>query len=468
MLKKYLLILSLFVTCLVFAQQKEVDRLLDVLGKKQADSNRVKTLNDLAYVYNLYNPAQGLITSQQAVDLAKKIRFYDGEARALSIMANSFNITGNYNRAMEIYLKQLEIAEQRNHPGKLASLLMNIGILHTQQQDYVKALPYYLRSDSIIRANKLVNLEYFSFQNLGDIYDRLNKIDSAFYYYNKSLAHSMKDTSSAAPYYMGASLIGLGNCYVKLKKKDMGMANYYQALHYLRLANEVDLYCETANNMAKLYDEKGQKDSALNYAHIMLGMAKRDHFQSRILDATTFLSGFYKKQQNGDSAFYYLEQANMLKDSINGLEKIKDFQQKTFGEEVRQAELAEKKRKEEEERSQQLQLLIIGLFIPVFFLLTVFLSQKKIHRKAIQVLGIISLLLLFEYLTLFLHPFVLEITHHTPVFELLIFVCIAAVLIPAHHRIEHWLIEKLTRKHQHPEPGKIHIRQSKIEIKKPS
>jgi hypothetical protein len=64
-----------------------------------------------------------------------------------------------------------------------------------------------------------------------------------------------------------------------------------------------------------------------------------------------------------------------------------------------------------------------------------------------------------------LHPIVLELTHHTPILELLVFVSIAAFLIPAHHRIEHWLIEKLTIKHKEGEAGQIKIHAKKIKIK---
>jgi predicted lipase len=56
--------------------------------------------------------------------------------------------------------------------------------------------------------------------------------------------------------------------------------------------------------------------------------------------------------------------------------------------------------------------------------------------------------LLFEYITLFIHPFVAEITHHSPFLEIIIFVCIGALVVPAHHRIEHWFIKKLTNIHQ--------------------
>ncbi len=464
---KRLLIFLWLVPAFLSAQKTVVDGLLQKLANERTDSNKVKLMNEIALEYNLNNPAKGLIIAQQAYELAKKIHFYDGESRSLNFMANAYNITGNYNKAMEIYLKQLEIAEKRNLPAKLAGALMNIGILHTQQQDYRKAMPYYLRSDSIIRANHVTknDIDYMSLLNLGDLYDRLNNIDSAFYFYDRSLVRA-KAINKA--YYIGASFIGLGNCYVKLKKNELGFENYHQALHYLQLANEEDLYCEAANDLAKLFDSENKKDSALHYAHLMLRIAQKDGFQSRMLDATTFLANFYKKEKKSDSAFTYLEKMTELKDSMSSREKIKDFQEKSFKEQIRQAEMAEQKRKDEAERSQQLQLLLIGIFIPVFFLLTLLLSKRKIHIRAIKVLGIVSLLLVFEYLTLLLHPFVIELTHHTPIYELMIFVSIAALLIPGHHRVEHWLIERLTHRHDHGTDAAIRIKKSKIKLKKPS
>jgi len=451
----------------VNAQKSKIDSLTASLANEKIDSNRVKTMNNLGSAYNQSNPAKGLIVSQQAYDLALKTHFFGGELKALDMMAYAYNITGNYNRALEIYLKQLEIAEQKKLPTRLASALMNIAIVHTQQLDYHKALRYYIRSDSVIRANQLKDWEYSSFVNLGDLYDRLNNVDSAFYYYNKSLICAM-GMKVSNPYFLGASFIGLGNCYVKMKKNGLGLENYYEALQYLKLANQEDLLCETAGNMAKLFESENKNDSALHYAHMMLAIAQKDGFQSRMLDATNFLANLYKKKGKSDSAFIYLERMTQLKDSINNLEKIKDFQQKSFNEEIRQAEIAEQKRKDQEERFQQLQLLLIGIFIPIFFLITLLLSRRKIHVKLIQILGIISLLLVFEYLTLLLHPFVLKITNRTPVFEMMIFVCIAAILIPGHHRIERWLIEKLTHKRKKDNDEEIHIKKSKIKIKRPS
>jgi len=67
-----------------------------------------------------------------------------------------------------------------------------------------------------------------------------------------------------------------------------------------------------------------------------------------------------------------------------------------------------------------------------------------------------------------MHPIVVEVTKHVPVFELILFVSLAAILIPAHHRIEQLLIEKLTQKHRNRGIGPLHMKKTKIKIQKPT
>ncbi|HNF44581.1 MAG TPA: hypothetical protein PLT49_12950, partial [Ferruginibacter sp.] len=215
--------------------------------------------------------------------------------------------------------------------------------------------------------------------------------------------------------------------------------------------------------LANLFKKTGgSMDSAIFYAHRSLDLAETDGFLNWQLDATRFLTDLYKDNKNIDSAFVYLSKGQQLNDSINSKEKIRKIQLLSSNENLRQLEIAERNRIAAKERKQQLQYLFIGIFIPGFFLLTLLLSRIRIHPRIIKVLGILSLLILFEYLLLLLHPTVAELTHHTPVLEMLIFVSIAAILIPAHHRIEGWLIKKLIHRNE-----SIRFRKVKFVSKKP-
>jgi hypothetical protein len=155
-----------------------------------------------------------------------------------------------------------------------------------------------------------------------------------------------------------------------------------------------------------------------------------------------------------------------LNDSINNKNRLRDIQFITINEQMRQVQIEEEKLAAKEERRQQLQLLFIAIFIPGFFLVTLLLSRIRIPIRLIKIMGILSLLIFFEFLTLLLHPTVKEFTHHTPIYEIMIFVAIAAILIPTHHRIEHWLIEKLLRNREQlaGDEKKIRIKQSKIKL----
>jgi len=56
------------------------------------------------------------------------------------------------------------------------------------------------------------------------------------------------------------------------------------------------------------------------------------------------------------------------------------------------------------------------------------------------------LLLLFEFINLLVHPLAGSITGHQPIFMLLILMCLAAVLVPVHHRVEKWVKQRGSQK----------------------
>ena len=54
----------------------------------------------------------------------------------------------------------------------------------------------------------------------------------------------------------------------------------------------------------------------------------------------------------------------------------------------------------------------------------------------------------FEFFNLLIHPVLEDVTHHSPVLMLLGLVILAALLIPLHHKLEHWAVNKLVEKNK--------------------
>ena len=460
LLRSLIIIFFCLPVCLI-AQKQKADSLLNLLNIESTDTGKVKLMWQVAGIINVYDPASALTYAQKALNLATAIKYTEGQSRSLGALANTFRKMGNYTKALELNLRKLKLEEEGKNPRNLAMALMNIGIVYRYQEEYSEALKYYYKSDSVIRLNNLEDVKYNINMNLGDVYDRINNTDSAFSYFNKSLiiSNSLKNDD-----YIGNSMTGLGHTYFKQGNTAFSLLYYRSAIEHLKIAGNDEVLCEAALGLAKLYQQQLHKnDSAVYYASYSQQIAEKAGFMTWQLDAANFLANHYKTVHNIDSAYVYLTRVQALNDSINSKAKIRELQLMSSNENFRQQEIEESKEIARKERKQQLQLLFIGMFIPGFFLVTLLLSRIRIHSRVIKILGILSLLILFEYLTLLLHPTVAEFTNHTPVYEMFIFVAIAAILIPAHHRIENWLIEKLIHR-----KGSIQVKKVNIKVKGPS
>jgi tetratricopeptide (TPR) repeat protein len=460
MLLRIIVIIFLCLPLGLSAQKQKADSLLNLLSIEKTDTGKVKLMWQVAGIMNVYDPDFALLYAQRGLVLATELKYAEGQSKSLGALAIICSIMGNYTKALEYNLRKLKLEEKGNNPLNLAYALINIGIVYRHQEEYREALKYYYRSDSVIRQNNLEQAKYYLYMNLGDVYDRLNNNDSAFSYFNKSLiiSSNLKDDD-----FIGNSMTGLGHTYFKQGNAPFSLMYYRSAIIHLQAANDDDVLCEAALGLAAVYQQLLHKnDSAIYYASLSLQISEKDGFLNKQLDAANFLSSHYKTVQNIDSSYVYLSKVQQLNDSINSKQKIRELQMMSSDENFRQLEIEENKKVALKERKQQLQLLFIGFFIPGFFLLTLLLSRIKIHSRVIKILGILSLLILFEYLTLLLHPTVAALTNHTPVFEMFIFVAIATILIPGHHRVENWLIEKLIHK-----KGSIRLKKVKFTVKAP-
>ena len=164
-------------------------------------------------------------------------------------------------------------------------------------------------------------------------------------------------------------------------------------------------------------------------------------------EAANLLYGLYKEGGNADSALKYHELYKTASDSANSTLQAQKIENLQAGEKERQRQLADKKEKEEENRRRNLQYSAIAFGLVTLLGVFLVLSHSVVvNQRMIRFLGVVSLLIVFEFLNLLLHPWLGEVTHHSPILMLLAMVCVAGLLVPLHHRIEHWTIHKLVEK----------------------
>jgi tetratricopeptide (TPR) repeat protein len=289
--------------------------------------------------------------------------------------------------------------------------------------------------DTLSVANNLINT--------GVSYRELNEFDSARRCFNQSFELSLrsKNEENTSAIYLNLGIISL-----KMKQNDLGISYCRLALPYFKAANNHLFLSSIYNVLGDLFDSTGRRDSAFYYSRLGYYYAREMGSPQLLLFSTKQLSLLFKESNRPDSAFIYYEMAMNTKDSLTGQEKQKQVQALTYNEQLRQMDIAKQKREEAAARNRHLELAAIAIFIPLFLFAVMLLGRKKVKSRTVEFLGVLALLFLFEFIVLFVHPYIGHWTHESPVWMLLILVAVAAILIPLHHRSETWIKKKLETK----------------------
>lgn len=202
-------------------------------------------------------------------------------------------------------------------------------------------------------------------------------------------------------------------------------------------------------DIASVFEKKGQLDSALHYAKLACFTAVRAQLPLPLDQSATMLARVYKKLDKKDSSLYYLEMAVAARDTLAVREQKAEVDNLLFNEKIRQQEIAETQEKTKQERKHNLQYAAIALGLVIFVILFLLLSHSVIaNQRLIRFLGILALLIVFEFTNLFIHPYLDRWTNHSILMMLGIMVCIAALLIPFHQKLEHWITHRLVEKNK--------------------
>lgn len=445
--KKLLLLLMIASqAAIIHAQANAIDSLGLLLQTEKQDTSRVLLLNQLSRLYLRSSADTAAVFARQGLVLAKKIGFAKGEAIALTRMGNVFHFRGNYPKALELHLEGFKKAEAAGDEKTIEVTLSNIAIDYNALGNYRSTVDYSFKALAIARHLDDKNGIITCLGNLGDSYEKLNILDSARLYTIQAydIAEQLNNTNRVA-----IILNNLGNIYSKMGQDAVAMANYNLCVPYYLEENNQDGLCEAYLGMAKLFLKNKKADSALYYAKLSLDFANRSGFIPRVMNASNFLTDYYSSVHDTDSTLVYLKATIAAKDSLFNQEKSRQIQSLIFDETMRQQKIEEEKEAVQEERHRNIQYAIIAIGVVTFLILFLVYSRTIVaNEKAIRFLGILALLLVFELINLFIHPYIGNLTHETPILQLLIAVAIASLLIPLHHKLQHMLTHQMVIKNK--------------------
>ena len=442
-MKKYIALIFCLFTINCFAQNKYIDSLKTSLLTEKKDTSRVLTLLDISYAFSNLSIDSSMLFAQQGLSLAKQSGFTKGEAECLTKIGYNYAFLGNYPKSLQLELNALQKAETINDSDWIAAVYGAMAYTYSMQNDLRTCADYDIKALNMLQHTKNKQLLTGTLMNIGDSYEKLNILDSARHFTNEAYDRSLQMGDSNL---IGNTLANLGNIALKMHQHAIAMDYYRADLPYLQSTNDKEALCETYLNMATLFKTGGNNDSCLYYAKRSLITGQLSGLPQRVMNACDFLTDYYKSIDNVDSAFAYQSKTIAAKDSLFSEEKIREIQNLSFNESARQQEIAEQKKKDADDARRNLQRAGIAVFIPVFFLFVLLLSRTKVKSRTVEFLGIVGLLLFFEFITDLIYPYISNWTNESPIWETLIFVILAACLEPISFKLEHWIKRKIAHK----------------------
>lgn len=452
-----------FIFCLAvvipaFAQQDEVAALWEKFKYAETDTAKARLLDDLCAYYSYTDIDSAFILNKEASALARKHRHKDLESLTRQTLSGLYVQIGASQAAFEIQLELLEEATANNNLSFQQWLCNSISMNYlVNLGDLENGKRYAYKSMTIPGWEKQKMYCASTFLNLGDVYTRLSEFDSARHYLNKAYDLAKNLFGDVDNEFTTMIENNFGNLYLKMNEPEMALIYYQKCLPFALKTNYIDVLCESGMGMAKIYQKQQMQDSVLFYVNRSLAVAKQAKYLAYMLQSSNFLAEYYRETNQLDSAVKYFSFSSAVRDSLLDSEKVN----KIKALELAQQSRAQKREQEEaealEERRVNIHYAILLIGVVSFLMLALLLSRSfVVHHNFVRFLGVLSLLLVFEFINLYLHPLLDKLTGHSPIIMLLIMTGIASLLIPLHHKLEHWITHILVEKNK-----KIRLAQAK-------
>jgi two-component system, NtrC family, sensor kinase len=370
-------ILTLFFCDTVFSQVSGTDQLRDSLRHEltiaKNDTSRVLVMAELANAYSGFNSDTIDFYGNGALELARRIHFFRGEASALNALGSGFQLQGDYPKSFEYLYRGLQIAEEKKYVYETASCYSFIGNGYWFLGDYSKAVDFAKKSqnlfETIINNHEVGEWMRFNTLTIGQSYLD-NDLDSSYTYLLRYYDATMQDK-----FWHPVALYNLGDCLFRRGDHETSFNYVRESIVMVTESGDYLSKAEACAAMSNFFRTTQKPDSAIYYATEGLQAAHSIAYALGIYKNSKLLAEEYEPLDVKE-ALHYRKMYDSVNESMYGAKKVQDLQ-KTLAEEQHRQQQIQKEQFEKEGRLKQYGF-IAGLAIMI---LTAFMFYRNNLKK---------------------------------------------------------------------------------------
>ncbi len=283
--------------------------------------------NNIGYITNEQGDIQkALEYYMKAMEVDLEINDQEGISVSLNNIATIYNAQGDIPRALEYHLRGLKIKESINDKSGMSYSLHNIGHIYEELGDTARARNYYLRSHALKEelhdSGGIAN----SLNSLGGLYDDGNA-EKALYYYNRALQIGSLLNNKMT---LGNVLNNIGAVYNRLGMHEKAMEYYDKSLHFREEIKDKEGTAFTLFNIGLAKIDLGKTAEAQTSFERSLKLAQELGYPEYIRNASGELALIYSKGGRWKEAFEMEKLFKLMSDSITNVSVTKNLLQKSF------------------------------------------------------------------------------------------------------------------------------------------
>ncbi len=277
---KKILVVFLFIlgSNTTYSQNLKIDSLKKVLLKTEEDSNKVKLLDKLSFQLSNVDPTQGLKYANEALDLARKIKWTKGIGLAYFDLGINYTKFSKFDESLLNFELALKEFQNIRDIKCISATYSNIGLLYKSRSDYKNALDYSFKAlkldDYLDPLSKAILLE-----NIGTIYLEQKNYDKTKEYYAQAIVVYKKLNNIAG---ISRNLTNTAIMLDEAKRYDEALKNHFEALEInTKIPNKNGIQI-SYSNIGYVYSHKKDYANALKYQNLALDLSKELNFKQYI------------------------------------------------------------------------------------------------------------------------------------------------------------------------------------------
>jgi signal transduction histidine kinase len=381
--------------------EKLYDSLEKALPGMTNDTVRMAAYHDLAFYLLESKRDSAFYFLDQELNLSRQFNLKIWECDALDNSAYLLWRLGNYPEALRRFLEGIKIAEdpaseksdwgvarfsvkKNPHIARLifvAQLHFDLATLYHNAGYIEKEFAELLKGKKVALENHDKSSQAQIYTQLGAYYLSRNQTDSAIFCLKECVRFAEE---SGFKMFEGDGLNSMGNAYLLKGDLPAARASFQRSIQVNTEQNGYSGLTHTCVSLANLFLKQHDVDSSLYYAREGLELTKITHDLSDAAMVYSTLSSVFKFQKNIDSAFTYQGMALAAKDSLNSAEKVKQFENVGFTEQLRVQQLEEERIAVQNKIRTYSMLAGLGVLL---LLAIIFYRNNRQKQKANVVLG---------------------------------------------------------------------------------